>query len=95
MADGALDQFSWVRSGPLDTEGCEQVTTPYDLTAFLRVALREYAPDRMVLPGPGNTLGGVVAQVMIAEGWRGLRSKADFQVMQKSEDPPIESMRRA
>jgi [acyl-carrier-protein] S-malonyltransferase len=73
----------------------QQVTTPYDLTASLRVALREYAPDRMVLPGPGNTLGGVVAQVLIAEGWRGLRSKADFQVMQQSEDPPIESMRRA
>lgn len=71
-----------------------QVTAPYDLSSSIFVGLREYAPDRVVLPGPGNTLGGVVAQVAIAEGWRGLSSKADFQALQASDEPLVESMRR-
>ena len=29
-----------------------QVTEPYDFTASVRVALREFAPDHLVLPGP-------------------------------------------
>lgn len=61
-----------------------QVTTPYDFTASVRVAMREFAPDQLVLPGPGNTLGGIVGQILVAEGWRGLRSKADFIADQKS-----------
>lgn len=61
-----------------------QVTTPYDFTASVRVALREYAPDHLVLPGPGNTLGGIVGQVLVAEGWRGIRSKSDFTASQQA-----------
>ena len=49
---------------------------------------REYAPDRIILLGPGDTLGGAIAQALIAIEWRGLRSKADFQEMQAS---PIRS----
>jgi acyl transferase domain-containing protein len=71
-----------------------QVTTPYDFTSSLRVALREYAPERIVLPGPGNTLGGVCGQYLVAEGWRGLRSKAAFDAAQASERPCLTSMRR-
>lgn len=59
-----------------------QVTTPYDFTASVLVALREFAPDHVVLPGPGNTLGGIVGQVMAREGWRGVRSKEDFLALQ-------------
>ncbi len=69
-----------------------QVTTPYDFTSSVRVALREYAPERIVLPGPGNTLGGIVGQVLVQEGWRGLHSKADFQEAQRSDHPIVESM---
>jgi acyl transferase domain-containing protein len=71
-----------------------QVIAPYDLTASIRVGLCEYAPDRVVLPGPGNPLGGVVAQVLIAERWRGLATKADFQALQAGDRPLVESMRR-
>ncbi len=71
-----------------------QVREPYDLTASVRVLLCEYAPDRIVLPGPGNTLGGVIGQVLIAEGWRSIRSKADFQAVQSSDNPIVESLRR-
>lgn len=69
-----------------------QVTEPYDFSASVRVALREFAPDRVVLPGPGNTLGGIVGQVMAREGWRGVRSKDDFLALQAQEPPFVLSM---
>jgi len=69
-----------------------QVTAPYDFTATVRVALRELAPDRLVLPGPGNTLGGVVGQVLCEERWQGLRAKADFVAAQGSPHPLVDSM---
>ncbi|HSH49935.1 MAG TPA: ACP S-malonyltransferase [Halomonas sp.] len=69
----------------------EQLVTPYDFTAALRVSLREFVPDRVVIPGPGATLGGAVAQALIQLGWWGLDSKAAFQAMQQS-DPRLISM---
>ncbi|HED64900.1 MAG TPA: ACP S-malonyltransferase [Planctomycetes bacterium] len=72
----------------------DQVDTPYDFTASVRVALLEYAPDRIVLAGPGNSLGGVVAQILIANSWRGLGSREDFSRLQESEHPILESMDR-
>jgi [acyl-carrier-protein] S-malonyltransferase len=71
-----------------------QITTPYDFTTSVRVALREYAPDQIVTPGPGNTLGGVCGQILIAEGWRGIHSRADFDRVQQGETPMLVSMRR-
>jgi acyl transferase domain-containing protein len=71
-----------------------QIETPYDFTASVRVALREHAPERLVLPGPGNTLGGVCAQILIQERWRGLTSKTDFEAAQASARPTLESLRR-
>jgi [acyl-carrier-protein] S-malonyltransferase len=47
--------------------------------------VKEHAPDRIVLLGPGDTLGGAIAQALIAIEWRGLRSKRDFQEMQAGE----------
>lgn len=70
-----------------------QVTEPYDFTRSVLVALREYAPDGIVLLGPGGNLGGPVTQVMIAEGWRGLHSRQDFLAMQR-EAPFVISMAR-
>ena len=39
-----------------------QVVTTYDFTLALKVALREFAPDCLIILGPGNTLGSIVAQ---------------------------------
>ncbi|RMG46575.1 MAG: hypothetical protein D6718_05395 [Acidobacteria bacterium] len=72
-----------------------QIVETYDLTCSVRVMLREYAPDAVVLPGPGNTLGGVVGQIMIEEGYRGLSSKSDFDAAQRGTAPPVVSMGRA
>jgi len=57
----------------------EQVTTPFDFTASVRTALREYAPDMLALPGPGNSLGGPCGQVLVQQHWNGIESRADFE----------------
>jgi len=61
-----------------------QILEPYDFTRAIQVAIKEYAPDRIILLGPGDTLGGAIAQALIGIEWRGLRSKRDFQEMQTS-----------
>jgi hypothetical protein len=68
--------------------------TPYDFGLSVRVALREYAPERLVLPGPGNPLGSICAQILIAEGWRGIRSRPEFEAVQASDAPILLSLRR-
>lgn len=62
-----------------------QILETYDFTRSIQVAVREHAPDRIILLGPGDTLGGAIAQALIAIGWRGLGSKRDFQEMQAGE----------
>ncbi|MBI5363897.1 MAG: ACP S-malonyltransferase [Planctomycetes bacterium] len=71
-----------------------QVVTPYDFGLSVRVAAREYAPDLVVLPGPGNPLGSITAQILIADGWRGMRTRSDFEAVQASTQPIVRSMRR-
>ncbi|WP_104201635.1 ACP S-malonyltransferase [Billgrantia saliphila] len=66
----------------------EQLVAPYDFTAAIKVGVREFAPDRIVIPGPGATLGGATAQALIQLGWRGLDSKASFQA-QQARDPVL------
>ena len=68
-----------------------QVVQPYDFTAAIRSAAREFAPDYFIVAGPGATLGGAVAQSLIRANWRGLSSKAGFQQMQ-AETPFLISM---
>ncbi len=62
-----------------------QVYETYDFSQAVAVALKEFAPEKMVLLGPGATSGGAVGQVMIEQRWKGLGSKAEFQVMQSDE----------
>jgi [acyl-carrier-protein] S-malonyltransferase len=71
----------------------EQVTAPYHFATSVRVALREWAPDLIVLPGPGNSLGGICAQIVVSEGYRGLRTRTDFEAAQQGSAPFILSMR--
>ncbi|HSR49253.1 MAG TPA: ACP S-malonyltransferase [Acidobacteriota bacterium] len=72
----------------------EQVLRPFDFTTAVRVAAREYNPDHFVLLGPGESLGGAVAQVLIAENWRGLNDRDSFQKAQQSDSPPLLSFSR-
>ena len=61
-----------------------QVVQPYDFTHAIRTAAREFAPDLFIITGSGTTLGGAVAQSLIAARWRNMASKADFQSIQHS-----------
>jgi [acyl-carrier-protein] S-malonyltransferase len=70
-----------------------QVVAPYDFSRSLEVGLKEFAPDQLVLLGPGNTLGGAIAHVLIQTGWQGIRSKQDF-VRRQKENPLLLSMGR-
>jgi len=72
----------------------DQISTPFDFTRSVRVILREYAPGTIVLPGPGNTLGGIAGQILAAERWRGIATREEFEAAQASERPPVLSMRR-
>lgn len=68
-----------------------QVVQPYDFTSAVTVALREFAPDRLILLGPGNSLGGSVGQILIANKWLNIDSKQAFSERQK-ESPFLISM---
>jgi [acyl-carrier-protein] S-malonyltransferase len=71
-----------------------QLTHPYRFATSVRVALRELAPDLLVLTGPGNSLGGVCGQLVVAEGYRGLRSRRELEIAQSGRRPMLLSMRR-
>jgi acyl transferase domain-containing protein len=94
LIDGRGTRFTPWATNPVDlawyTLG-EQITTPYRFATSTRVALREYAPDVLVLTGPGNTLGGVTGQLLVAEGYRGIRTRADFESAQ-TDHPLVLSM---
>lgn len=68
-----------------------QVVETYDFTQSITVALKEFAPDHIVLLGPGNSLGGAIGQILIQNEWRGVKNKEDFTAMQK-EQPFLISM---
>jgi [acyl-carrier-protein] S-malonyltransferase len=69
-----------------------QVTQGYDFSLALQVAVKEFAPEHIILLGPGAGLGGAVAQSLIQINWQGFTSKQDFVAAQQSELPYVLSM---
>lgn len=68
-----------------------QVVDTYDFSAAIEVALKEYAPDKVIVLGPGATLGGAIGQCMISAHFKGINSKQDFIDRQK-QDPVLLAM---
>ncbi len=68
-----------------------QVVEPYDFTKAVQNGVHEFAPDVLIVLGPGKTLGGAVAQSLIDCGWQGMASKSDFAALQASH-PVVLSM---
>ena len=68
-------------------EGAEQEPTSktYEIVRSASGALKEFAPDKLIILGPGSTLGGAVAQSLIKQQWLELTCKSDFINLQKSE----------
>ena len=69
-----------------------QVCQTYDFSLALQVAVKEFAPDHIILLGPGASLGGAVAQSLIQINWQGLGSKQDFVAAQQTTLPYVLSM---
>ena len=61
-----------------------QITYPYNFSKAISVAIKEFCPDKLVLLGPGNTLGGPVGQILIQNQWNNIDSKSSFFKMQKN-----------
>ncbi len=70
-----------------------QITETYDFSKSIEVAIKEFAPDMLILAGPGATLGAAIAQDLIHHRWLSLTSKADFAARQKT-DPFLLAMGR-
>jgi hypothetical protein len=71
----------------------EQVTETYDFTLAVQVGVKEFAPDIVIVLGPGETLGGAVAQSLIGVNWLGMESKAEF-IRRQAGDPFVLAMGR-
>ena len=62
-----------------------QILQPYDFTTAITVALKEFAPDRLVLLGPGETLGGAIGQVIVRNKWLDISSRRRFSEAQEED----------
>jgi [acyl-carrier-protein] S-malonyltransferase len=71
-----------------------QLVEPFDFTRAITSALGELGPDVIVLPGPGDTLGGPIGQILVARRWRGLRDRAGFLAVQAGDQPIVLAMHR-
>ncbi|WP_371193582.1 ACP S-malonyltransferase [Glaciecola sp. SC05] len=68
-----------------------QVVDTYNFTKAIEVSIKEFSPDKLIVLGPGATLGGAVAQSLIQQKWLDLNNKQDFIALQKT-DPFILAM---
>jgi [acyl-carrier-protein] S-malonyltransferase len=68
-----------------------QVVDTYDFTRCVQTGLKEFAPDYVIVLGPGNTLGGATAQSMLMCDWNGQSTKTQF-LEQQATDPALLAM---
>lgn len=68
-----------------------QVDQTYNFTKAIEVSVKEFAPDYLIITGPGMTLGGAVAQALINQKLRPINNKNDFKQLQ-AHSPYIISM---
>lgn len=68
-----------------------QINRTYNFSKAIEVSIKEFAPDKLIILGPGATLGGAVAQTLIQHEWVGLTNKASFIDKQKT-DPFVLAM---
>lgn len=64
-----------------------QVVNPFNFSAAIEVAIKEFAPDRLILLGPGSSLGAPIGQELVRQRWLGLKDKACFR--QRQADAPF------
>ncbi len=69
-----------------------QVCQYYDFTKAIHVAMKEFAPECIIVLGPGTTLGGAIAQSLIQIGWDDINCKEDFTKRQSGSNPILYAM---
>ncbi|MEE9272047.1 MAG: ACP S-malonyltransferase [Robiginitomaculum sp.] len=69
----------------------EQINSTYDFSAAINVGIKEFAPDKIIVLGPGTTMSAPVAQELIEQKWLNFAGKEDFKFRQ-SDDPFVISM---
>ncbi len=79
-----------LHSYTLDT----QIVETYDFSQSIAVALKEFAPDRVILAGPGGSLGPPLAHIMIEHSWLGITDRDTFTAQQQ-DDPFVIAMGRS
>jgi acyl transferase domain-containing protein len=70
-----------------------QIVEPYDFAKSVEVAMKEFAPDCIILAGPGSTLGAPIAQSLIACNWQDIADRQAF-MDQQGQEPILLSMGR-
>ena len=68
-----------------------QVDTAYDFSKAIEVAIKEFAPDKIIVTGPGTTLGGAIGQTLVAHNWQGMGNKQQF-IQRQKENPYLLAM---
>ncbi|MCF7981071.1 MAG: hypothetical protein K9K86_03730 [Pseudomonadales bacterium] len=61
-----------------------QVAKTYDYTCAVEVAIKEFAPDVLIILGPGSTLGAPTAQTLLQHDWLGMKTKDNFKKRQNA-----------
>lgn len=61
-----------------------QVVRPFHFSRALTNSLKEFAPDALIILGPGTTLISAVAQTLIQNRWVGIADKAAFARQQSA-----------
>ena len=68
-----------------------QVTETFNFTKSISTALKEFSPDKLILLGPGNSLGGATGQIIIKNNWNSIKTKKSF-LHEQEKDPFLISM---
>lgn len=57
----------------------DQVSRPYNYSLALEVLIKEFAPEYIFLAGPGVSMGGATAQVIIEKNLKNFINKTEFK----------------
>ncbi len=68
-----------------------QVQQTYDFTRAITVGVREFAPERIIVLGPGPAMGAPVLQTLMSLEYRGLATRESWQLRQQR-DPLVLAM---
>lgn len=73
--------------GLLDYTLGHQVTETYDFDAAVLTGLHHTGADVVIVLGPGNSLGGPLARILVQDGWSGCSTRELLDTRQQQDEP--------